>query len=162
MLNCINNLLKCVFGNIHRFHMTSFEDWMQQQGLSESSVNKCGNAISGPLTAWANTNSVVAGSLSDIEDLSKFKPISSAIQKLPTADMTGPEGKTAARVSPAAKTEKTPKAPTKMEIASSIYLRMSVQKDVTRKQIVEQLVAEAKLSAAGASTYYQLIKAKLG
>jgi hypothetical protein len=49
-----------------------------------------------------------------------------------------------------------------MEIASAIYLRMSKQNDVTRKQIVEQFVAEAKLSAAGASTYYQLIKAKLG
>ena len=49
-----------------------------------------------------------------------------------------------------------------MEIASTIYLRMSRQKDMTRKQIVEQFVAEAKLSAAGASTYYQLIKAKLG
>lgn len=31
--------------------------------------------------------------------------------------------------------EKKPKPPTKMEIASSIYLRMSAQKDVTRKQI---------------------------
>lgn len=45
-----------------------------------------------------------------------------------------------------------------MEIASSIYLRMSKQKDMTRKQIVEKFVAKAKLSAAGASTYYQLIK----
>ena len=41
----------------------------------------------------------------------------------------------------------------------AIYLRMSKQKDITHKQIV---VVEAKLSAAGASTYYQLIKAKLG
>jgi hypothetical protein len=49
-----------------------------------------------------------------------------------------------------------------MEVASAIYSRMSRHKDVTRKQIVEQFVAEAKLSAAGASTYYQLIKAKLG
>jgi len=49
-----------------------------------------------------------------------------------------------------------------MEIASAIYLRMSKQKDATRKQIVEQFVTEAKLSAAGPSTYYQLIKAKLG
>lgn len=85
-------------------------------------------------------------------------PISSA----PTADMTGAEGKSVTADSPAAKPEKKPKPPTKMEIASSIYLRMSAQKDVTRKQIVERFVAEAKLSAAGASTYYQLIKAKLG
>ncbi|WP_371868016.1 hypothetical protein [Pseudoduganella rivuli] len=76
--------------------------------------------------------------------------------------MTGAEGKSDSNASPVVKVEKKPKAPTKMEIASSIYLRMSKQKDVTRKQIVEQFVAEAKLSAAGASTYYQLIKAKLG
>ena len=30
----------------------------------------------------------------------------------------------------------------------------SKQKDVTRKQIVEQFAGEAKLSAAGANTYY--------
>jgi hypothetical protein len=84
------------------------------------------------------------------------------ISSTPTADMTGAEGKPVVADSPAAKPEKKPKPPTKMEIASSIYLRMSKQKDVARKQIVEQFVAEAKLSAAGASTYYQLIKAKLG
>jgi hypothetical protein len=49
-----------------------------------------------------------------------------------------------------------------LELASAIYLRMCKQKDVTRKQIVEQFVTEAKLSAAGGSTYYQLIKAKVG
>jgi hypothetical protein len=63
--------------------MNSFESWMQQQGLSESSVKKYGSAISGPLTAWANANSVLVGSLTAIEDVSKFQPISSAIQKLP-------------------------------------------------------------------------------
>lgn len=74
----------------------------------------------------------------------------------------GAEGKSATADSPSDKPEKKLKPPTKMEIASSIYLRMSKQKEVTRKQIVEQFVAEAKLSPAGASTYYQLIKAKLG
>nr|WP_255758257.1 hypothetical protein [Massilia sp. erpn] len=78
------------------------------------------------------------------------------------ADTTANEGKNDLSGSQAIKAEKKPKAPTKMEIASAIYLRMSKQKDVTRKQIVEQFVVEAKLSAAGASTYYQLIKAKLG
>lgn len=57
---------------------------------------------------------------------------------------------------------KTPREPTKMEIATAIYLHLSKQKNVTRKEIVEQFVAKAKLSAAGASTYYQLVKAKLG
>ncbi|WP_143133417.1 hypothetical protein [Pseudoduganella namucuonensis] len=91
-----------------------------------------------------------------------IKNASTPISSTPTADMTGTEGKSVTADSPAAKPEKKPKPPTKMEIASSIYLRMSAQKDMTRKQIVEQFVAEAKLSAAGASTYYQLIKAKLG
>ena len=91
-----------------------------------------------------------------------IKNASTPISSTPTVDMTGAEGKPVIADSPAVKPEKKPKPPTKMEIASSIYLRMSAQKDVTRKQIVEQFVAEAKLSAAGASTYYQLIKAKLG
>ena len=91
-----------------------------------------------------------------------IKNASTPISSTPTADTTADEGKSTASVSPAVKAEKKPKAPAKMEIASAIYLRMSKQKDVTRKQIVEQFAAEAKLSAAGASTYYQLIKAKLG
>jgi hypothetical protein len=50
-------------------------------------------------------------------------------------------------------------ASTKMYIATEIYKRMWKVKDVTRKEIIEQFVAEAKLSKAGASTYFQLIKA---
>jgi hypothetical protein len=34
-------------------------------------------------------------------------------------------------------------------------------KGITRKEIIDQFVVEAKLSKAGASTYYQLIKAKV-
>jgi hypothetical protein len=90
-----------------------------------------------------------------------IKNAATPISSTPTADTTVNEGKSDATVSPALKADKKPKAPTKMEIASAIYLRMSKQNDVTRKQIVEQFVTEAKLSAAGASTYYQLIKAKL-
>ena len=91
-----------------------------------------------------------------------IKNAATPISSTPTADTTGSEGKPDTGVSTTAKAEMKPKAPTKMEIASTIYVRMSKQKDVTRKQIVEQFMAEAKLSAAGASTYYQLIKAKLG
>lgn len=91
-----------------------------------------------------------------------IKNAATPISSTPTADTPANEGKSDASVSPTVKAEKKPKAPTKMEIASAIYLRMSKQKDMTRKQIVEQFVAEAKLSAAGASTYYQLVKAKLG
>ena len=92
-------------------------------------------------------------------------PIKSAatpISSTRTVHTTESEGKRDATASSTAKGENKPKAPTKMEVASAIYSRMSRHKDVTRKQIVEQFVAEAKLSAAGASTYYQLIKAKLG
>lgn len=51
-------------------------------------------------------------------------------------------------------------APTKMELATEIYKRMRTVKDVTRKDIIEKFIAEVKLTKAGASTYYQLIKDK--
>lgn len=91
-----------------------------------------------------------------------IKNASTPISSTPTADTTGSEGKLDTGASSSVRAEKNPKAQTKMEVASAIYLRMSKQKGMTRKQIVEQFVVEAKLSAAGASTYYQLIKAKLG
>lgn len=47
---------------------------------------------------------------------------------------------------------------TKMQIATEIYKRMMRRKLVTRKEIIEQFVAEAGLSKDGASTYYQMIK----
>ena len=47
---------------------------------------------------------------------------------------------------------------TKMQIATEIYKRMMRRKQVTRKEIIEQFVAEAGLSKDGASTYYQTIK----
>jgi hypothetical protein len=112
-----------------------------------------------PSTATTTPQAVAPASPSAVGPI---KNASTPISSTPTADMTAEEGKSDAGVSSAVKAEKKPKAPTKMEIASTIYLRMSKQKDMTRKQIVEQFVAEAKLSAAGASTYYQLIKAKLG
>lgn len=101
---------------------------------------------------------VSASSGADGPIKSAATPISSA----PTADTTESEGKRDAIDSSADKAEKKLKALTKMEAASATYSRMSRHKDATRKQIVEQFVTEAKLSPAGASTYYQLIKAKLG
>jgi hypothetical protein len=50
---------------------------------------------------------------------------------------------------------------TKMEIATEIYIRMKKAKGMTRKEIIAAFVVDAKLSKAGASTYYQLIKAKI-
>lgn len=58
----------------------------------------------------------------------------------------------------AAKAE--PATPTKMELATEIYKRMRAVKDVTRKDIIEKFISEVKLTKAGASTYYQLIKDK--
>ena len=52
--------------------------------------------------------------------------------------------------------------PTKMEVATEIYKLMKKQHDVKRKDIVARFVADANLSVAAASTYYQLIKGKLG
>ncbi len=51
-------------------------------------------------------------------------------------------------------------APTKMELATEIYKRMRTVKDVTRKDIIEKFIAQVKLTKAGASTYYQMIKDK--
>lgn len=47
-----------------------------------------------------------------------------------------------------------------MELATEIYKRMRTVKDVTRKDIIDKFIAEVKLTKAGASTYYQLIKDK--
>jgi hypothetical protein len=51
-------------------------------------------------------------------------------------------------------------ATTKMELATEIYKRMRTVKDVTRKDIIERFIADVKLTKAGASTYYQLLKDK--
>jgi len=47
-----------------------------------------------------------------------------------------------------------------MELATEIYKRMRSVKDVTRKDIIEKFIADVKLTKAGASTYYQMIKDK--
>ncbi|KVP99084.1 hypothetical protein BGV67_05770 [Burkholderia ubonensis] len=53
-----------------------------------------------------------------------------------------------------------PATPTKMELATEIYKRMRTIKDVTQKDVIEKFIAEVKLTKAGASTYYQMIKGK--
>jgi D-alanyl-D-alanine carboxypeptidase len=65
---------------------------------------------------------------------------------------------TAAGNDPAAKAASA--TPTKMELATEIYKRMRTVKDVTRKDIIEKFIAEVRLTKAGASTYYQMIKDK--
>ena len=51
---------------------------------------------------------------------------------------------------------------TKMDVATEIYEEMKKKKDFNRKDVLDRFVVEAKLSKAGASTYFQLIKAKIG
>ncbi|WP_322036584.1 hypothetical protein [Burkholderia cepacia] len=68
----------------------------------------------------------------------------------PTASSTGND--------PVAKAA--PATPTNMDLATEIYKRMRTVKDVARKDIIEKFIAEVKLTKAGASTYYQLIKDK--
>lgn len=60
----------------------------------------------------------------------------------------------------AAKQDKEAAAPTKMVVATEIYKRMSSVKGVARKDIIQKFIDDVKLTKAGASTYYQLIKAK--
>jgi hypothetical protein len=48
---------------------------------------------------------------------------------------------------------------TKMDIATELYKQMMKNKGMTRKEVLEQFMVQAKLSKAGASTYFQLIKA---
>lgn len=79
------------------------------------------------------------------------KPVA-ADQKQATSTVGSQGNDTAAKAAPA--------TPTKMEMATEIYKRMRTVKDVTRKDIIERFIAEVKLTKAGASTYYQLIKDK--
>lgn len=76
-----------------------------------------------------------------------------------TANKSAEQADQKSKVDPKDK-KATPQAPVKLEIATAIYLRMQKNKNVTRKEIIDEFVKEAKLSKAGASTYYQLIKAK--
>ncbi len=94
------------------------------------------------------------------------KPTSIALTKT-TPDL--PSAKEESKSAPLSETKQTAIAsssdnstapPTKMEVATEIFNRMRSTSGVTRKQIIDQFVADARLSKAGASTYYQLIKAK--
>ena len=51
---------------------------------------------------------------------------------------------------------------TKMDVATEIYSEMKGMKTFVRQEVLKRFVTEAKLSKAGASTYFQLIKAKIG
>lgn len=81
------------------------------------------------------------------------KPVAADQKQDAASNSTGND--TAVKMEPA-----TPAQPTKMTLATEIYKRMRTVKDVTRKDIIEMFIAEVKLTKAGASTYYQMIKDK--
>jgi len=60
-----------------------FENWMRQQGLSESSIKKYEGAITGVMTQWAIENEIIAGSLSDIMTAMDFDAVAIQISALP-------------------------------------------------------------------------------
>jgi hypothetical protein len=90
-----------------------------------------------------------------------IKNDSDAIKSSPTMQNASVENKT--DKTPVEKKEEGKKAKpvehTKMDIATEIYKQMMKTKGMTRKEVLEQFILQAKLSKAGASTYFQLIKA---
>ncbi len=60
----------------------TFEDWMRQSKLSESSIKKYDGAIKGIMTDWALEANLISGSLISISSLIQFKEISSSMQGL--------------------------------------------------------------------------------
>lgn len=70
-----------------------------------------------------------------------------------------PAGKSLGEKSTAVASMSVDVPPTKMQSATEIYKRMRSEKDVTRKDIIEKFIVDVKLTKAGASTYYQMIKA---
>jgi hypothetical protein len=88
---------------------------------------------------------------------------SNAIKTTPLADSASTEIKTLNSSADKTTDEKTEVIAerSKMDIATEIYKRMKKTKGVTRKEILELFMSEANLSKAGASTYFQLIKAKI-
>lgn len=90
-----------------------------------------------------------------------LKKDSDPIKSMPTMQNASVENK--ADKSAAERSDKDKKGElgdrTKMDIATEIYTQMMKNKGMTRKEVLEQFMAQAKLSKAGASTYFQLIKA---
>jgi len=89
------------------------------------------------------------------------KTVSEGIKSTVSTETASTENKT---VKPSAEktvkaTKSGPDEPTKMAVATEIYKQMMKTKGMTRKEVLEQFVLKAKLTKAGSSTYFQLIKA---
>lgn len=61
----------------------TFEEWMRDFGLSESTVKKYGEAIEGALSEWAIDAGITAVPLSSLTDLAGFREVSSQLVQLP-------------------------------------------------------------------------------
>ncbi|WP_016834601.1 hypothetical protein [Herbaspirillum lusitanum] len=90
-----------------------------------------------------------------------IKNDSDVIKSMPTMQNASVENKTDKSVVEKIEEgqKEKPNERTKMDIATEIYKQMMKTKGMTRKEVLAKFIAEAKLSKAGASTYYQLIKA---
>jgi putative restriction endonuclease len=63
--------------------MSYFENWMRQEGLSESSIKKYEGAITGALTQWAVESALISGSLADLTNAAEFAYLAERIAELP-------------------------------------------------------------------------------
>ncbi|MGM0476402.1 MAG: HNH endonuclease [Pseudomonadota bacterium] len=70
----------------------TFENWMRLRGLSESSIKKYGDAISGSLTRWACKNGLVDGPLTAIQSSKRFQSIADQLRSLPEYQETNTRG----------------------------------------------------------------------
>lgn len=61
-----------------------FERWMQQQGLSPSSIKKYAGAIRGPLSEWALNANLITEPLDSHTHVASFHTIALALRLLPT------------------------------------------------------------------------------
>lgn len=72
--------------------MSYFENWMRQNGLSESSIKKYEGAVTGALTLWAKEAGLIASSLADVINFSEFLSLSKKIEVLPIFEQRNATG----------------------------------------------------------------------
>jgi hypothetical protein len=128
-------------------------------GSEQDATAVAANANSSAITADDATGTSATEDAAS-KSVSDTPPVPAPAETLPDtpAASTAPAPSTVVTEPVAAVAEDTK---TKMEIATEIFKRLKKVKGITRKEIIDKFVVEAKLSKAGASTYYQLIKAKV-
>lgn len=146
---------------------------MGNDKLSLPKITATGNASTTSTLPSASTqtkpaNAIVPTSATALAQKpdSSFKPDSGAIKnasepfKSTSAMQDASKESKPVKSSPAKEgVQAEPAERTKMDLATEIYKQMMQTKGMTRKEVLEQFISQAKLSKAGASTYFQLIKA---